>query len=126
MSNNKKNYKSTNRYNKPPVAPAEKVEAPVIETVEEPVVENVEVVPSVVESVTEVVEVVKEPKVGTIIGCDKLNVRKKPNKNAEVVCVINKTTVVEIDEEKSTGDFYKVYLPSGIDGFCMKQFIKVN
>lgn len=67
--------------------------------------------------------------VGTVRDCEKLNVRKAPNTNAGVVCVIAKGTKVEIDESKSTDEFYKVRSVSeteGFYGFCMKKYIAVE
>lgn len=63
---------------------------------------------------------------GKVAGCKRLNVRTEPNINAEVLCVIKCSAKVEIDELESTGDFYKVYLENGFDGFCMKKFIDVE
>ena len=68
-----------------------------------------------------------EPVFGFVSNCRKLNVRQKPNKDADVVCVINKDTEVLIDKTKSTKKFYKVSSPNGpIDGFCMKEYITIK
>ena len=94
-----------------------------------PVEEVVEVVEEVVEEipvVEEVVEEVKAPVVGVVADCKKLNVRKAPNPNASVVCEIAVGTEVEIDEANSTGEFYKVVLASGMEGFCMKKYISAR
>lgn len=84
------------------------IEAPVEETVEEPVVE-------------ETVQII-----GVVTGCSRLKVRQEPNTDADVIGVIEEGTEVEIDEEKSTSDFYKVYTAVGFVGFCMKKFIKIK
>lgn len=70
---------------------------------------------------------VEEPKqvVGVVTGCAKLRVRKNPNPNAAVLCEVNASTEVMIDEKASTGEFYKVCTEAGIEGFCMKKFITV-
>ena len=63
---------------------------------------------------------------GIVEGCEKLNVRKAPNINSEVITVIPKGTNVLIYPDKSTKDFYKVSNDSGnvtFNGYCMKQFI---
>lgn len=62
---------------------------------------------------------------GKVVGCLKLNVRESPSIDSNVVCEIASSTEVVIDEQKSTNDFYKIYISSGIEGFCMKQFIEV-
>lgn len=73
---------------------------------------------------TVVVEAV-EPKCGIVVDCTKLNVRVEPNSTAEVVCVVDASTDLEIDEEASTEEFYKVCTATGAEGFCMKKFIKI-
>ena len=68
-----------------------------------------------------------EPVFGFVSNCRKLNVRQKPNKDADIVCVINKDTEVIIEKAKSTKKFYKVFSPNGpIDGFCMKEYITIK
>lgn len=64
------------------------------------------------------------------VSCkNKLNVRKEPSKNSEVLCVINKDTQVAVDIVNSTDDFYKVIIDHNnklVEGYCMKQFITVK
>lgn len=85
--------------------------------------------PVIEETVEEVVEPVVEPVVktetGVVVDCIKLNVRETPNTQAEIVCVINASTNLVIDEAESTEEFYKVCTESGAEGFCMKKFIKI-
>jgi uncharacterized protein YgiM (DUF1202 family) len=66
------------------------------------------------------------PKIGTVTGCTKLNVRIKPLATATIVSVIDAGTVVEIDEAKSTADWYKVIVPAVNEGYCMRKFIAVQ
>lgn len=70
-------------------------------------------------------EITPEPKTGIVVDCARLNVRKKPNADAEVVYVIERSDKVMIDEENSTKNFYKVCTEVGAEGYCMKQFIDV-
>jgi len=72
------------------------------------------------ETVTEEVNVIAH-----VVNCEKLNVRKEPKKNAEIICAIKEGTEVTIDHTESTIDFYKVCLISGVQGFCMKEFIAI-
>lgn len=67
-----------------------------------------------------------EPIIGHVIDCTKLNVRKAPDKDAEILGTIPHGAEVLIDESESTDDFYNVCAASGFDGFCMKQFIEVK
>lgn len=63
--------------------------------------------------------------VGVVFDCSKLNVRKYPYTHADVRCVIKAGDKVTIDEEGSTELFYKVRTESGVDGYCMRQYIAV-
>lgn len=84
------------------------------------VIETINVVAPVVEAVPEI------PKIGTVSGCAKLNVRIKPLATATIVSVIDAGTVVEIDESKSTAEWYKVLIPAVNEGYCMRKFITVQ
>lgn len=54
-----------------------------------------------------------------------LKVRKDPSLDSETICTLVRSDEVEVDMEESTDDFYKVYLPSGVEGYCMKKFIEI-
>lgn len=119
----KRNYTNYSKKN-------ENVEPEVTETVEttdvkmEPevteVIETINIVAPVVEAVPEI------PKIGTVSGCAKLNVRRKPVAGSDVISVIDAGTVVEIDEANSTADWYKVIVPAVNEGYCMRKFITVQ
>lgn len=61
--------------------------------------------------------------VGTVINCGKLNLREKPSLQGKVICELNKGTELMVDRAESTDEWYKVYLESGLSGFCMKDYI---
>lgn len=63
--------------------------------------------------------------VGRVTGCNKLNVRKEPRAIADIVCEIDNNTKVTVYEDESTDEFYKVCLPAGIEGFCMRKYIVI-
>ena len=92
------------------------------------------VIEEVVEQPNAIEEVVKQPaaiepvapKIGFVIDCVKLNVRSEPYIDSDIVCVIPGSTEVEVDEENSTDDFYKICTYSGVEGFCMKKFIQLK
>lgn len=95
------------------------------------VLENVTtVVTSIKEpgDIIEEIEEVNEPSTveGFVSGCNRLNVRKEPQTNAPVVCVIDSDSTVIIDEDESTDSFYKVYTETGAEGYCMKNFITIT
>lgn len=69
---------------------------------------------------------VREPRNGIVVDCVKLNVRKSPSADATVITEIPVGTKVQIIDKESTKDFYHVCTATGIDGFCMKKFIKVK
>lgn len=67
-----------------------------------------------------------EPVIGRVVRCAKLNVRKDPDADAEILGTIPAGAEVMIDEGESTDDFYNVCAASGFEGFCMKQFVEVS
>lgn len=73
-----------------------------------------------------VVETIAEPKVGFVNDCERLNMRKEASKSSEVVTILHKYAELQIDEANSTEEFYKVTTLAGIEGYCMKKFIKVK
>lgn len=92
-----------------------------------------ETVPEVVEEITEesevVEEITEEPEeymIGNINCKNKLNLRAEPAADADVLKELNKGVEVMIYPEESTSDFYKVCTESGIEGYCMKKFVKIQ
>lgn len=67
-----------------------------------------------------------KPLVGVVTDCVKLNVRKDSNPNAEVLTTISALSKVDVYLSASTKDFYKVRTATGIDGFCMKNYIALR
>ena len=61
--------------------------------------------------------------VGTVINCGKLNLREKPSLQGKVICELPKGFEVMVDRAESTNEWYKVYLESGLSGFCMKRYV---
>ena len=70
-------------------------------------------------------EEVKRTVKGKVIDCTRLNVRRKPNKDSEVNCVIDVDSIVEINENKSNDEWYRVTTDNGVYGYCMKQYISL-
>lgn len=67
-----------------------------------------------------------KPTIGVVTDCAKLNVRKYPYTYADVRTIIMLGDRVTIDEDGSTDIFYKVCTATGIDGYCMKQYIEIE
>ena len=89
---------------------------PVAEEVEAPVVEaEVETEPEVF-----------KPKTGKVAGCRMLNVRSEPDVFASIVCTLAEGTEVEVNEDESANDFYKICTTAGVEGFSMKRFITIQ
>ena len=71
----------------------------------------------------------KETKVGIVANCEKLNLRRSPltdSFGANVITELLRVVVVVSDEDESTPNFYKVTTETGLDGYCMKQFIELS
>ena len=128
---NYQNY-SNNRTPNTNTASVEEVVEPVIEETVEPVVVEEPVAVTAAEETVEPTVEVEEPVVqtvsvyGVVNGCNLLRVRKAPSTDAAVLCEIDVNSKVEVNEVESTADFYKVCTEAGIEGFCMKKFIKIE
>ena len=76
-------------------------------------------------SVEEVVE--KEAvMVGVVANCGILNIREKPAITTKVIGTIKRDSKVKIIESESTEEFYKIITSSGMEGFCMKEYIAIK
>lgn len=78
----------------------------------------------IADEVAESVEATKP--VGVVVGCEKLNVRKEPSINSDVVFQFPCNMEVEIFIDKSTEDWFYVCNAAGIEGFCMKKYIEFS
>lgn len=129
MSN--KNYTNYSKMS----AADDNVKAPV----DNPIVEDAPVIAvveptNVVEPAAPVAPVDPEPEVappappvkGKVVGCERLRVRKLPDKNAEVLGMIEADAKVQIDPSKSTTNWYAVYTAAGLEGYCMKKYISTK
>ena len=106
-------------------------EEPVLEeTIEEPVetVEEVEEIVEepieIVEEPVEIVEEVPEQEVKATVIAGKLNVRREPNSNAEIVMVVNKNDVFTVLDE--VDNYYLIKINDNISGYCVKDFMKTE
>lgn len=62
---------------------------------------------------------------GKIFDCQKLNLREEPSRDANVVEVLDESSILIVDKENSTEDFYKVEV-NGKIGYCVKKFVKID
>lgn len=80
-----------------------------------------------------VAEVKMEPKrevetrvKGAVVNCAKLNVREKPNTDANILAVLDNGAEVVIDTARSTHEWVKITTAVGIEGFCMRKFVSAK
>lgn len=59
--------------------------------------------------------------IGTVVNCEKLNIRAEAKADAKIIGTFFKGQEVEIDLNTSTDEFYDVVI-----GFCMKKYIELN
>ena len=91
--------------------------------VEETTVETTEVV------APEVVEEKKEERVakkGVVANCSLLNIRKKPDIKSDVLAIVDSGSKLTIDLDKSNDKWLKVTTKDKIQGYCMKDYVKIN
>lgn len=67
-----------------------------------------------------------EARKAVVCNCTKLNVRKNPYSNADILAIINADEEVEVRNADAKGKFYPVRTASGIEGFCMKDYLKMK
>lgn len=63
-------------------------------------------------------------KVTAIVKCIRLNVRKEPFLESDKIGTIVAGDEITIDISKSTDRWYKVHTSSGLDGYCVKDFVE--
>ena len=89
-----------------------------------------EEVPGVIEE--PVKEVYPDPTIrevvpATVVGCARLNVREHPNLESKVLTILSASAEVKCVPNHSIGsDFYKIILESGIEGYCVKDYLKLK
>lgn len=68
-----------------------------------------------------------EPKcVGIVKDCARLNVRREPNMESDVLITIAVGDEIEVFQDKSNTEWYAVCTAAGIEGFCMRNFVNVS
>lgn len=101
----------------------------VVDEIISPIVEEPSVAVETIEANKESdtsAEQVDEQRFGIVTDCIALNVRKLPVPNAEIVTMLPSQSIVMVDLKQSTDTFYKICNAAGIEGFCIKQYIKLN
>ena len=109
------------------VEPTEEVEETVeevTETTEEVVEEHITEPEIIVPNIEDGVE--NNEVIGKISGFEKLYVRKESNKDSEPVGIVTDKDDLSIDLSHSTDTFYKVITSNGLEGYCVKEFVKID
>ena len=114
----KHNY---NNYSKPKTK-LEPEEKPVVQEAE-PVIDGQTVIPEVTTPPEVEARAGKLP--GIVGNCARLNVRKEPNKMADVIAVLEAGSEVRLVSEKPVNGFYNVIAVDGREGYCMCDYIRV-
>lgn len=60
------------------------------------------------------------------VKAKRLNIRKEPNIEAGIVCIVESGSELMIEKEGSTKEWFKVCTASGFEGYCMKKFVTVE
>lgn len=71
-------------------------------------------------------EVKKDLFSGVVTDCIKLNVRKAPVADSEILAVIMLLSEVMVDMDNSSDEFYKICTAAGIEGYCVKKYIALR
>ena len=102
---------------------ATKKTKPIVEEVKEEIVAPVEEVKEEVKE--EVIAPVEETntKKFVVVTTDRLNVRKGPSKDTEVLNIVSKDEKLLINDPKLVKGFYSITTSSGIKGYVMKEFV---
>ena len=108
---------------------AAKKTKPIVKEVKEEIVVPVEEVKveevKIEEAKEEIVSPVEETntKKFVVVTTDRLNVRKGPSKDTEVLNIVSKDEKLLINDPKLIEGFYSITTSSGIKGYVMKEFV---
>ena len=85
------------------------------------------IIEEVKEEIVTPVEEVKVKETNTkkfvVVTTDRLNVRKGPSKDTEVLNIVSKDEKLLINDPKLIEGFYSITTSSGIKGYVMKEFV---
>ena len=107
------------------VKETEEITNEVNETIEQ-VEETINEVEESTNKIEETKKEVTEEVIGKIIEFEKLYIRKEADKNSEPVGIVTNKDYLSIDIIHSTDDFYKVITSNGLEGYCVKEFVKID
>ncbi|MBR0544013.1 MAG: SH3 domain-containing protein [Bacteroidaceae bacterium] len=81
-----------------------------------------------VDLVQETVDTVTLPATveGVVANCVKLNVRAEPNRDSDIVCVLDAKSEIIIDVKKSVDGWFYVSTAGNVNGYCMQKYINAH
>lgn len=136
MSNhNYSQYSNKNKnFNKTYMPKQSFIEQDNVAIISDPVIEEDVTIVTTVSAPAEPMEIkmenkpVVESKIvkGVVANCAKLNVRAEPKVTADIVCVLDNNSEMEINADKSNKDWYAVCTATGVEGYCMRKFVNVK
>lgn len=70
----------------------------------------------------------KTPKLvtGTVVDCQRLNVRMQMHLGAKILCELPVASKVRVLVDEKHDEWYHVFTESGVEGFCMKKYISIK
>lgn len=71
-------------------------------------------------------EIVPAVKQAVVVNCARLNVRKEPSPTAPIVAEIPVSSEVEVYENESVDNYYKICTAIGAEGYCVKDYLKLK
>lgn len=63
---------------------------------------------------------------GVVVDCRALNIREDASLSSRSIGHVNAGDDLLIDEKYSTDDFWRITSPSGVQGYCMKHYVKIG
>ena len=67
-----------------------------------------------------------EPITGVVDNCLRLNIREKPSIDAEILTALEAGSEVRLLKDEMENGFYKICTASGLDGYCMCEYIALK
>lgn len=65
-------------------------------------------------------------KSGVIVNCLWAPLHEKPRNDSETICELTALSEVLVIPDQSAGDFYRIHIPSGDEGYCLKEYVAVR
>lgn len=69
---------------------------------------------------------ISQPIIGIVVNCKKLNLRTKPSKAANIIYEMPADSKLTINLDRSINGWFSVCTESGLEGFCMKEFVFIK